>query len=334
MSKRGSNPFDVDIKAPDMEKVKKTGRRFLPIIVVVLVLIVLAFNTVYSLDSGEEAVITRIGSHVRTERIAGLQFKIPFIEQRHVVSVTAIRSMEFGARDGIMHAVPDESLMLTGEDAETQANGLVNADWVIQYRVYDSYNWFFKVEDVEATLRAVTQSAYRRVAAARNLDEIITYLRSEIQYEVRRELQDIVNLYQMGILITEVLLQNANPPEEVREAFVDVSISEADRDATIYRAQQYQMEELPRAEGRARAAVYDAQAYSERRVNEAYGAVARFNAVKAEYVNHPEIMRTRLYLEMIREVMPQMERIYFLDSTSGNLLEILHLGEGGGFGNE
>jgi len=322
------NPFQVNIKPPDFEKFKKSGGRFIPIIVILLVLVILAFNSIYSLSSGDEAVITRFGSHVRTETQAGLNFKLPFIEQRHVVSVTEIRSMEFGSRDGIMHIVAEEALMLTGE-VETQANGLVNADWVVQFRVSNSYDWFFRVEDVEATLRSITQSVYRRVVASRSLDEIITYQRSEIRFEVLRELQDIVNKYEMGVVITDVLLQNANPPDEVRDSFIDVTISAEDRDAAIYRAQQYQMEELPRAEGRAQAIINNAEAYELRRVNEAYGAIARFNAIEAEYRNHPEIMRTRLYLEMIREVLPRVERVYFLDSGSGNLLEILHLGQGG-----
>ena len=324
-----NNPFQVNIKPPDFSNFKKKGGPFIPIIIVIIVGLILAFNAIYTLSSGEEAVITRFGRHVRTERVAGLNFKIPFVEQRHVVSVTEIRSMEFGSRDGVEHAVRAESLMLTGEDADTQANGLVNADWIIQYRVYDSFSWFFNVEDIETTLRLITQSAYRRVVASRNLDQVITYQRSEIQYEVRTELQNIVRDYGMGIFITDVLLQNANPPEQVRDAFIDVAISLMDKDAIIYRALQYQMEELPRAEGRAQAIIFDAQAYEQRRINEATGTVARYLAIEEEYQNHPEIMRIRLYLEMIREVMPQIDRIYFLDSGSGNLLEILHLGQGG-----
>jgi membrane protease subunit HflK len=220
--------------------------------------------------------------------------------------------------------------MLTGEGMDTQANGLVNADWVVQYRVNNSYDFLFRVDDVTGTLRSVTQAAYRRVAAAHTLDAIITYRRADIQREVLTELQNIVNMYEMGVLITEVLLLEANPPDPVRPAFNDVPISQADREARIYQAQRYQMEQIPVAEGRAQATIFDAEAYEERRVNEAYGAVARFNAIEAEYVNYPEIMRTRLYLEMIREVMPNMDRIYFLDSGSGSLLEILHLGQGGG----
>jgi membrane protease subunit HflK len=115
----------------------------------------------------------------------------------------------------------------------------------------------------------------------------------------------------------------------VREAFLDVTRSLEDRIAKTNEAERYRNEQLPRAQGSAIAAVNNAEAYKERRVNEAFGTVSRYTAIEIEYNNQPDIMRTRLYLEMIREVMPEIERIYFLDSGSGNMLEILHLGQGG-----
>jgi membrane protease subunit HflK len=339
MSDRYSNPFGGDFKAPDMDKVKKLARRFLPIIVVIIAGIILAVNSIYSLNSGEEAVITRIGSHVRSETEPGLKFKIPFVDAAHKVNVAGVRRMEFGFRqnaDGVMVVVPEEALMLTGEGelegaesqgGEARVNGLVNADWVIQYRISNSYNFLFKVENPEETLRSITQAAYRRVVASHPLDAILTDRKDDIQQEIMRDLQEIINEYEMGIRIIAVQLQDASPPDEVRDAFLDVTRSQEDRIARTNEAERYRMEELPRAEGRAVAIRNEAQGYRERRVNEALGTIARYEAILQEYLNEPSIMRTRLYMEMIREVMPQIDRIYFLDSGNGNLLEILHLGQ-------
>jgi len=215
--------------------------------------------------------------------------------------------------------------MLTGE--ESRVIGLFDADWVIQYRISNSYNYLFKVDDPESTLHSVTQAAYRRVVAAHPLDAILTDRKDDMQREILRDLQEIINKYEMGIEITAVQLQDASPPDEVRDAFLDVTRSLEDKIAKTNEAERYRNEELPRAEGRATAAVNEAEGYKERRVNEALGTVARYSAIETEYHNQPSIMRTRLYLEMIREVMPNIEKIYFLDSTSGNLLEILHLGQ-------
>ena len=322
-------PFATNIKMPNMDKFKKNKRRIVPIVFIILVLLILALNSFYSLNSGEEAVITRFGKHDRTETEAGLKFKIPFAETNHIVNVQGVQRMAFGVRmvNGVEVDAPEEALMLTGEGAVAQVNGLVNADWVIQYRISNSYNFLFKVDNPTATLRSVTQAAYRRVAASHPLDAILTYGKDDIMREIGIELQGIVDKYQMGILILDVQLQDASPPDEVREAFLDVTRSQEDRISKTNEATRYRNEELPRAEGRAVAAINDAEAYKERRVNEAIGAVARYRAIEEEYRNQPDIMRTRLYLEMIREVMPRIEKIYFLDSTSGNLLEILHLGQ-------
>jgi len=324
------NHFNFNMKKPDMKKFAKKGNKIILGIAGFILLAVLAFNGIYSLNSGEEAVITRFGRHIYTEKTAGLKFKIPFVDRAHIVNVAGVRRMDFGSQlvNGIYIDIPEEALMLTGE--ESRVNGLVNADWVIQYRISDSYNFLFKVDNPERTLHSVTQAAYRRVVAAYPLDAILTDRKDDMQREIMRDLQEILNKYEMGVLITAVQLQDASPPNEVRDAFLDVTRSLEDKISKTNEAERYRNEELPRAEGRAVAVVNEAEAYSERRINEAMGTVARYSAIEAEYRNYPDVMRTRLYLEMIREVMPSIDKIYFLDSTGGNLLEILHLGQEGG----
>jgi len=310
-----------------MKEMIKKWRRIGIVVGGVIFALIIIFNSVYSLNSGEEAVVTRFGRHIGTEKTAGLKFKIPFVDRAHIVNVAGVRRMDFGSMliNGVYIDIPEEALMLTGE--ESRVNGLVNADWVIQYRISNSYNYLFKVDNPEATLHSVTQAAYRRVVAAYPLDAILTDRKDDMQREILRDLQEIVNKYEMGIEITAVQLQDASPPDEVRDAFLDVTRSLEDKIAKTNEAERYRNEELPRAEGRAVAAVNEAEGYKERRINEAFGTVARYTAIEVEYNNQPSVMRTRLYLEMIREVMPNIEKIYFLDSSTGNLLEILHLGQ-------
>ena len=322
------NPLQTNIRPPDMDKLKKGGRRILSIAISVIVLATLAVNSFYSLNNGEEAVVIRFGSHIKTETTSGLKFKLPFADTAQIVNVAGVRRMEFGfetTSGGGYREVREEALMLTGE--VSRVNGLVNADWVIQYRISDSYNYLFKVDNPEATLRSVTQAAYRRIVASYPLDAILTDRKDDIQREIMHDLQEICNKYEMGIEITAVQLQDASPPDEVREAFLDVTRSLEDKISKINEAERYRNEEIPRAEGQAVAVINEAEAYKERRINEAMGAVSRYKAIEAEYSNQPDVMRTRLYLEMIREVMPRIENVYFLDPSSGNILEILHLGQ-------
>jgi len=322
------NPFQGKGRPPFFNKGKKTGRRIAPIVIAVIVLIILVTNTVFTVNNGEHAVITRFGKHTHTVTTPGLQFKVPLVDRANIVNVEEVRRMEFGFRSseiGVFSIVRDEALMLTGE--ESRVNGLVNADWVVAYRISDSYNYLFKVQQPMETLRTVTQAAYRRVAASYPLDAILTDRKEDIQRDIRIELQDICNLYEMGIFIIAVQLQEASPPDEVRDAFLDVTRALEDKIAKTNQAERYRNEQIPLAEGNAVASVNVAEAYKEQRVNEALGSVSRYRAIEEEYRDSPDIMRTRLYLEMIREVMPRIEKVYFLDSTSGNLLEILHLGQ-------
>ena len=325
MSRR--NPLYAGVQREDMKEFIKKWRRIIITVIGVIIAVIIILNSVYSLNSGEEAVVTRFGRHITTEKTAGLKFKIPFVDRAHIVNVAGVRRMDFGSQliDGVYYDIPEEALMLTGE--ESRVNGLVNADWVIQYRISDSYNFLFKVDNPERTLHSVTQAAYRRVVAAYPLEAILTDRKDDMQRVILSDLQEICNKYEMGIEITAVQLQDASPPYEVRDAFLDVTMSLEDKIAKTNEAERYRNEELPRAEGRAVAVINEAEAYKERRVNEAMGTAARYSAVEVEYNNQPDVMRTRLYLEMIREVLPKIEKIYFLDSTAGNLLEILHLGQ-------
>jgi len=243
------NPFYNNQRKSDFGGFFKKGRKGIIIIAGLVLFLILVFSTVYSLNSGEEAVVTRFGKHITTEKTAGLKFKIPFVDKAHIVNVAGVRRMDFGSQliNGIYYDIPEEALMLTGE--ESRVNGLVNADWVIQYRISNSYNYLFKVDNPERTLHSVTQAAYRRVVAAYPLDAILTDRKDDMQREILRDLQDICTKYEMGIEITAIQLQDASPPDEVRDAFLDVTRSLEDKIAKTNEAERYRNEEMREPKG-------------------------------------------------------------------------------------
>ncbi len=309
-------------KPPDFSKIKDKGKRFFRrgagIIAVVIVLLIVVFNGVFVLNAGEEAVVTRFGQYVKTIQSPGLQLIVPFVDKAEAVNVEGIRRLEFGFRSGTQtylntvsnvteEAVGDESLMLTGDQ------NLVDADWAILYRIKNSYDYLYKVQDTEGTLRIISESAYRRVVASHPLDDVLTDKKDLMQREVMEDLQAICDKYTIGVQITAVQLQDAMPPDEVRAAFLDVSSAKEERQAKINEARKYESEQMPMARGTAAKLVNDAEGYKQKRINEAEGAVARYNAIELEYAAQPSIMRTRLYQEMIREVLPKVSHIYFVD---------------------
>ena len=324
-----------DPRPNQADKFKKLGRNFsriLLIAVIAIAVLVVGFGSIYTLNSGEEAVITRFGQYLHTITDPGLQFKAPFVDAAYIVNVDNVRRLEFGARsiDATSAAYlntytsyedrPEEALMLTQEE------NLVIADWVVQYHIVNSYDFLFKVEDPEGTLRIISESAYRRVTASRPLDDILTDQKESIQNEITVDLQAICNQYELGVRISAVQLQDAAPPDQVKNAFLDVTNAIEDKNAAINEASRYANENLPQARGKAVALLNEAEGYREQRVNEAQGAVARYAAIEKEYREQPDIMMTRLYMEMIREVLPRVRNIYFVDE-GGDTLQFLPLGD-------
>lgn len=298
-------------------------KAYIPIAIIVLIALFLSFDSVYMLNSGEEAVITRFGQYQSTVTTTGLKFKIPLIERRFIVNVEQINRLEFGYRsqgNDTYTNVQTESSMLTGDE------NLVLADWAILYRIKNSYNYLFKVNEPERVLRIISESSYRRVVASHPLDDILTNQKDAIQNEILADLQDIADKYELGIMISAVQLQDAMPPDEVKASFLDVSSAKEQKSAKINEASQYENEQLPMARGEAAKLINNAEAYKAQRINEAEGTVARYAAIEAEYRKQPEIVRTRLYLEMLRDVLPKMNRIYIVDENS-NTLQFLPLND-------
>ena len=319
----GPNLPNIDLN----EIKKKLGgvSRTVIIAAIMIVVLITGFNSFYILQSGEEAVVIRLGSHFTTILSPGLHFKLPYIDEAHRVSTQTIHHLEFGFRsyEGSVgmagyEEVSREAVMLTGDE------NLVVADWAILYRIRDPFLALYKIEDLRTTLRILSESSYRRVVASHPLDFILTDMKDMIQAEVLIDLQALCDKYETGVLIIAVQLQDAMPPDAVRPAFLDVVSAREEREAKINEATRYANENIPIAHGDAQRQINEAEGYRERRINEATGEVARYLAIQAEYANNQTIMRTRLYLEMIREVLPKIKSVTIVDE--GDTLKFLPIG--------
>ena len=319
------------------QKVMKILSRIFAGFVILILFLFLSPSPFYMLDSSDEAVVTRFGKLIRTETQAGLKFKIPFLEQVQTVNVTGVRRMEFGYRDKgnnetgmfrgseIANVAPtsqsdidSESRMLTSD------MNLVIADWAIQYRVSNSADFLFNVDDPEGTLRIISESTYRRVVAAHPLDDILTNKKDIIQAEIMIDLQELCKKYGMGVTITSVQLQDALPPDRVKAAFLDVTSAIEEKSSKENEANKYANEKMPVARGDAQKQLNDAEGYKQSRIAEAVGAVARYKSIAAEYAKMPQITRTRMYLETISKVLPAVTAVYIVDG-GGDTLKFLPL---------
>jgi len=282
----------------------------------------------YTVKSGEEAVVLRFGKHNKTVSKAGLNWHLPApIESVSKVNIMEVKRFEIGyktLKEGSPYEYPvygdvsaEESLMLTGDE------NLVHVEAAVQYKINNAVDYLFNVSNKDKTLKTAAESAIRRVVANHILDEVLTENRSEIQREIKEDLQEICNQYRMGIYIVDVSLQDVYPPEEVDQAFKDVANAREDRNSYINEAESYRNEVIPKARANAATMINNAMAYKEKRIAEAKGDVANFLQILEEYQRGKEVTRVRMYLEVMEEILPGIEK--YIVGSDGNLIKFLPL---------
>jgi len=272
-----------------------------PLIVGVLVVGWL-MTGVYTVDEGEQAVITRLGDYNRSTG-PGIHMHLPApIEARRVINVTGQRTETIGFEEDNnrqIRDVPDESLMITGD------RNIVQIQFRIYYNINDAVAFAFNVRDPDATVRQVAESAMREVIGRRLLEPIITTERGAVEEDVERLMQATLNEYESGVQVLQVELLPAAAPPAVIEAFNDVVIAGQERSTRINEAERDEARILN-----------EAQAYRERVVREAQGEADRFNAVYNEYRQAPQVTRDRIYLETMERVYQRGDLI-ILDQRGG-----------------
>lgn len=262
----------------------------------------------YTVQPEERAVVKRFGAVVGISD-PGLHFKLPFgIDRIQIVATERVLKEEFGFRSVggaertqySSEAYPDESLMLSGD------LNMVDAEWVVQYRIADPIKFLYSMREPVRTLRDISESVVRRAVGNRLGSEVLTTARVEISTIVRDELQVAMERYDTGIHIVTVELQDVVPPDAVQPAFNEVNEARQERERMINEATKQANQQLPLAQGQASRVIAEAEGYATERVNGALGETARFRAILAEYRAAPEVTRTRMYLEALGTVLPNV----------------------------
>ena len=292
----------------------------------------IVFSSIYTVDADQVGVIQRFGKYTKTTE-PGLHFKLPWgIESVKKVKVQRVFKEEFGFRtvsSGVRSEYSNadfsnESLMLTGD---------LNAalvEWIVQYRIKDAVAYLFKVRNVEKTIRYVSESIMRQVVGDNSVDEVITVRRQDIAPEVKDLMQALLDEYETGIDIITVNLQDVNPPEKVQPAFNEVNEAEQEKERIVNEALQAYNSAIPRAKGEAEQQILEAEGYATNRVNRAIGDAEKFMAVWREYNKAQDVTKRRLYLEMMQDVLPKLDKKYIVDQDLKSFLPLLQLdGKGG-----
>lgn len=295
---------------------------------VVALTVYLAFSSYYTVSAESVGIVQRFG-HYHQVVDPGLHFKIPFGVDT-VVQVPVKRQLkeEFGFgtpgatfknQVGSKQQWDLETTIVTG-DLNTAL-----VEWVIQFRIENAFDFLFKVREPGEALRDISESVMREVVGDRTVDEVLTIGRQDIETNAQIKMQEVVNLYEMGLRIDQVQLKNVNPPKPVQASFDEVNEAQQERERMINVAHGEYNKAVPRARGTADQKIQAAQGYAIQRVNQAQGDAAKFNALLTEYIKAPKVTERRLYLETMAEVLPKVEQKIVLDAKVGNVLPLLNL---------
>ena len=270
------------------------------ILVLILLLVVVAFNSAYTIGEQENAVVTTFG-HAKSVTVPGLHFKLPFIQNVNKVDMT-IKGMGIGYTPGEQEYITNESLMITSD------YNFVNVDFYAEYRVTDPIKYLYSSLEPEHILKTIAQSYIRDTIGVYPVDEVITTGKNKIQSEIKEKIMNRMEQEDTGIQLVNIVIQDATPPtEEVLAAFKAVETARQSKETAINNANKYKSERIPAAEAEGDRIVKDAEATKEARINEAKGQVSRFESMYQEYQQYPLITKQRMYYEAMEEILPDMK---------------------------
>jgi membrane protease subunit HflK len=340
----GSGPQPVGPRPPDLEDLLRRAQdrlqQLLPggyfsglgIAILVLAMVAIwAMSGFFRVQPDELGVVLRFGKYVRDEQ-PGLRYHLPYpIETVLLPKALRVSTISIGmtliddpARRGrTMRDVPEESLMLTGDE------NIVDVDFTVLWRIKPkgAADFLFNIQNPEGTVKAVAESAMREVIGRSNIQPILTGARTTTEQAVQELMQRTLDIYGSGIQINQVQMQKVDPPAQVIDSFRDVQAARADLERLQNEAQTYANRVVPDARGRAAQIMQIAEGYRQQAIAEAKGQSARFLKVYDEYKKAPDVTRQRIYLETMERIFGASDKLVYDGSPSQGIVPYLPLSE-------
>ena len=296
-------------KPINVDKTKK----IVSIAVIAFIALVLVSGSFYSIREEEQAVVCTFGSP-QAVTTPGLHFKVPFIQTVEKVSTT-INGFSIGYNST---GEGEEAMMITSD------YNFLHVDFYAEYRVTDPVKALYASEDPVEILKNIAQNCIRTTIGSYTVDSVLTTGKNEIQSNIKQMIIDKLEVYDIGIQLVNITIQDAEPPtEEVSMAFKEVETAKQGKETSVNNANKYRNEKIPAAEAEADRIIQEAEAAKQERINEANGQVARFNALYEEYINFPEVTRQRMFYEAMEDVLPGLKVI--IQTDDGQMTTMLPL---------
>ena len=282
-------------------------------VVVLFVAGIIVSGSFYTIREEEQAVVCTFGSP-QAVTTPGLHFKIPFIQTVDKVSTT-INGFSIGYNST---GAGEEAMMITSD------YNFLHVDFYAEYRVTDPVKALYASEDPVEILRNIAQNCIRTTIGSYTVDSVLTTGKNEIQANIKQMIIDKLEVYDIGIQLVNITIQDAEPPTDaVSMAFKEVETAKQGKETSVNNANKYRNEKIPAAEAEADSIIQEAEAAKQERINEANGQVARFNALYEEYINYPEVTRRRMFYETMEDVLPGLKVV--IQSSDGTTQTMLPL---------
>ena len=279
-----------------------------------VVLLVWLASGFYIVDASQRALVLQFGRYKESTE-SGLRWRLPYPIQSHeIVNISGVRTIEVGYRGSERNKVLKEALMLTDDE------NIINIQFAVQYILKDPVDYIFNNRSADESVMQAAETAIREIVGKSRMDFVLYEGREQIAIKASNLMQEILDRYKTGILISKVTMQNAQPPEQVQAAFDDAVKAGQDRERQKNEGQAYANDVIPKARGTAARLAQEAEGYKQRLIATAEGDASRFRQINAEYAKAPEVTRNRMYLETMQQVYSNTSKVMVDAKGQGNLL--------------
>ena len=283
-------------------------------LIILLVVLVWLASGFYIVDASQRGVVMRFGKYIEATQ-AGPRWHLPFpIETVEVVNLSQVRTVEVGYRENVKAKILQEALMLTDDE------NIIDIQFAVQYFLKDPADYLFNNRAPDENVRQAAETAIREVVGKSKMDFVLYEGREQVAAATTKLIQEILDRYKSGILVSKVTMQNAQPPEQVQAAFDDAVKAGQDRERQKNEGQAYANDVVPKAKGAAARLMQEADGYKQSVIANAEGDASRFKQVLVEYEKAPGVTRERMYIDMMQQIMASSSKVLVDQKGSNSLL--------------
>ena len=280
-------------------------------LIVVIVALIWIGSGFYIVDASQRGVVLRFGKQIEVTE-AGPRWHFPYpIETVEVVNLSQVRTVEVGYRENVKNKMLKESLMLTDDE------NIIDIQFAVQYFLKDPGEYLFNNRATDENVRQAAETSIREVVGRSKMDFVLYEGREQVSASTTKLMQDILDKYKSGIVISKITMQNAQPPEQVQAAFDDAVKAGQDRERQKNEGQAYANDVVPKAKGAAARLMQEADGYKQSVIANAEGDASRFKQILVEYEKAPSVTRERMYIDMMQQILTSSSKV-LIDQKTGN----------------